>query len=279
MLLPRKKKWAIVFVTILILIFLANFIYRLYRPEETGLLRQVTAEIVFPLEHLLKSSICGLARTWQKYLFLVGLKEENLFLREQNETLTRLAAQYAVQVRELDLQVARLQKLLQARDRVDYKTVAAQVIGQEKMSFAKRLIINRGINNGIKVGMPVITPEGLVGRVTDTSWNLSRVMSITDPLSKVDALVQETRLQGVLYGAGGGKCQLKYVPQNEVIQEGKAIITSGLCGVFPKGLILGYVKEVSRTGEELFQEVSVRPAVNFLKLEEVLVLVAYKRGQ
>jgi rod shape-determining protein MreC len=107
----------------------------------------------------------------------------------------------------------------------------------------------------------------------DVSWNVSRVLLIIDENSNVDALVQGSRAQGILQGGGSRACSLKYVSITEDVRPGMAVITSGIGGVFPKGLLLGVVTKVSKKEGGLFQAVDVAPAIDFGKLEEVLVLL------
>ncbi|OPY01335.1 MAG: Cell shape-determining protein MreC precursor [Syntrophus sp. PtaB.Bin001] len=139
-------------------------------------------------------------------------------------------------------------------------------------------MINKGQAHGIKVGMPVVAGSGVVGRVIETSWHASRVLLLIDENSNVDAIVQGGRGQGILQGASNNHCVLKYVPKMEDVRIGDAVITSGICGVFPKSWLLGTVFRVTKGESGLFQRVDVNPAVDFSKLEEVLVLTSQKKG-
>ncbi len=256
----------------LLVVVVGVFVSNLLKPAEPGYLRKIVWEIVFPVELLVKSSFRHLVHTWERYIFLVGVKEENLRLTKLNESLSRQVEGAEIQNRELALLAERLKKLLNLKDKLRYGMVGAQVIASHKSSKARFIMIDRGSNQGLKAGMPVLGDQGIVGRVTETSWNVSRVMLTTDHLSRVDIILQEGRLQGVLYGAGRENGYLRYVVGNEEVLVNSPVITSGLCGVFPKGLLAGYVIEAMKAGKDMFQEILVRPAVDFARLEEVLVL-------
>jgi rod shape-determining protein MreC len=126
--------------------------------------------------------------------------------------------------------------------------------------------------------MAVISNAGVVGRITDASWNVSRVLLMIDENCNVDALVQGSRAQGILQGGGSKACLLKYVSMAEDVRPGMAVVTSGVGGFFPKGLLLGVVVKVSKKNVGLFQTVEVAPAVDFKKLEEVLIFGEYRRN-
>jgi rod shape-determining protein MreC len=119
--------------------------------------------------------------------------------------------------------------------------------------------------------------KGVVGRITESTWHASRVLLVADENSNIDALIQRTRSQGILQGAGYAGCILKYVSKSEDVRPGDMVITSGLGGIFPKELLLGVVTKVEKGRSGLFQQVDVAPAVDFSKLEEVLVLVGVEK--
>jgi rod shape-determining protein MreC len=120
--------------------------------------------------------------------------------------------------------------------------------------------------------MPVIAPPGLVGRLTDVSWHVSKVLLFIDESSNVDAILQRTRTQGIIRGDGARGCELKYILKNQDVQEGEVVVSSGIGGVFPKGLLIGVISRADRQDAGLFFKISVTPFVDFSKLEEVLIL-------
>ncbi|MCX7839410.1 MAG: rod shape-determining protein MreC [Anaerolineae bacterium] len=148
----------------------------------------------------------------------------------------------------------------------------ARVVGQDPSNLARYIIIDQGSEEGVKAGMPVVTPQGLVGRVTATGTHWAKVLLITDATSAVNAVVQSTRATGIVQGDVNGNLTIKYVPQGEAIKIGDLILTSGMGGGFPKRLVIGQVTAVRKHDIELFQEAEIQPSVDFARLEFVLVL-------
>ena len=135
-------------------------------------------------------------------------------------------------------------------------------------------MINKGAVHGLKTGMPVIAPPGLIGRLIDVSWHASKVLLFIDENSNVGAIVQRTRTQGIISGAGPRGLILKYISKTQDVKEGDVIVSSGMGGVFPKGLLIGQVSHVDRQDDGLFLKINVAPFVDFSKLEEILILVS-----
>ncbi|MBI4789914.1 MAG: rod shape-determining protein MreC [Chloroflexi bacterium] len=148
----------------------------------------------------------------------------------------------------------------------------ARVIGVDPSNLVHFVIVDQGSEEGVKPGMPVITPQGLVGRVTSTGAHWAKVLLILDPSSSVNAVVQSTRATGVAQGDVNGNLIIKYVPQGEAIKTGDKILTSGLGSNFPKRLVIGQVTEVRKRDIDLFQEASIQPSVDFARLEFVLIM-------
>lgn len=227
-------------------------------------------EAAAPLENIINSSMGGISGIWRRYIFFVGLEEENRKLRGEIVSLRGEINQY----REMYLEGMRLKKLLNLKENISYHTVIAEIIGGSRSSVFKTILINRGTADGVKEGFPVLTSEGIIGRIVEASWNVSRVLLLIDNNSKVDALIQRSRAQGVLHGRGGEGCILKYVQRSEDVRVGDNVISSGLAGVFPKGLLLGVVKKVRKKKFGLFQEILVSPVVDLSRLEEALVILS-----
>jgi rod shape-determining protein MreC len=190
-------------------------------------------------------------------------------LKKENDQLTNQVAQY----REAYYESLRLQKILSLQEGLSYTTLTAKVIGSEQKSVLKTILINRGTAHGLRKDLPVMTDQGVVGRVIETSWHVSRVLLLTDANSNIDALIQSNRVQGILQGIGTAGCILKYVSKAEEVRVGDVILSSGLAITFPKGLLLGVISRVDKKDSGLFQKIEVVPAVDFSKLEEVLVLI------
>jgi rod shape-determining protein MreC len=153
----------------------------------------------------------------------------------------------------------------------------ARVIAQDPSNLAFYIIVDQGSAEGVQKGMPAVTPQGLVGRVTEVGTHWSKILLIIDPSSSVNAVVQSTRATGMVQGdalnnPGDPHLIIKYVPQGEAIKSGDLILTSGMGGTYPKRLIIGQVTEVRKRDVGLFQEATIKPAVDFMRLEFVLIL-------
>jgi rod shape-determining protein MreC len=273
MLVPRKYHSLIV-AAVLLILSLGFLSYSAARLSETGFLRKTVLEVAAPIENAVNISLKGLHDAWKRYLFLVGLEDENRRLRKQTAALSEQLNLY----REGYLDRMRLQKLLNLTEGLPGKAVAARVVDRSRKSLFKTIMIDKGTADGLRVGLPVLSELGIVGRVIETAWHASQILLLIDENSNIDALIQRSRAQGILQGAGAAGCTLKYISRVEEVQVGDVVISSGLAGVFPKGLLLGVVTGASRGGEGLFQKIDVAPAVDLGKVEEGLVLVAEARA-
>ena len=146
-------------------------------------------------------------------------------------------------------------------------------MGSDHKSVLKTILINQGTAHGLRKDLPVIADQGVVGRVIETSWNVSRVLLLTDANSNIDVMIQSNRVQGILQGGGAAGCTLKYVAITEEIKVGDVVLSSGLGLNFPKGLLMGVVSRVDKKEAGLFQKIEVKPTVDFSRLEEVLVII------
>jgi rod shape-determining protein MreC len=248
--------------------------YHLKRPGQVGFFKKVVMEAASPVEKGIHSTSRGIKEVWDRYLFLVGLESENRNLRKKIAELQNEINSY----REMYYEVGRLKKLLSLEETIIYSAVAARVISHERSSLFKTIIIDKGTDEGLNESLPVVTHQGIVGRVIESSWNVSRVLLVTDYNSNIDALVQGSRAQGIMQGGGQQLARLKYVQRTDEVKAGDTVVTSGLGGIFPKGLVLGTVVVAEKGEKGLFQSVEVAPAVDFTKLEEVLVLIP-ERGK
>lgn len=268
MLIPRKYL-SLAAVAVLLLLSLAVLSYSVARRSETGFLRKMVLEAAAPVEDAVNISLGAADDAWKRYIFLVGIEDENRRLRRENTALSEQLNRY----REGYLEGIRLQKLLDLRDGLSKRVVTARVVDHSRASLFKTILINKGTADGLRVGFPVLSEKGVVGRIIETAWNASQVLLLIDGNSNIDGLIQRSRAQGVLQGAGSAGCSLKYISRAEGVLPGDVVLSSGLAGIFPKGLLLGVVTGASRTGEGLFQKIDVAPAVDIGKLEEVLALI------
>ena len=271
MLLPKKHQ-PLIIACLLVIISLVILSYSVKQPTRVGFFRELILETAAPLASMITVSFKDLAGVWKRYIFLVGLEDENGRLKRDNASLMQEINRY----REGYLENIRLQKLLALKERTNRHTIAAMVIGRDQTSIIKTILINKGTSHGLRLDLPVIADQGVVGRIIETSAHVSRVLLLIDENSNIDALIQESRSQGILQGAASLGCSLKYVPKTETVNVGNIVVSSGLSGLFPKGLLLGVVKNVEKTDSGLFQKIDIAPYVDFSRLEEVMVIVLDK---
>ncbi len=206
---------------------------------------------------------------WEQFTEIGRLRVENARLRARVDTLSREAAV----LREQALSVRRLERLLVFREQVAYRSVAARVITRDPSRWFTTLTIDRGGRDGVVRNTPVVTPDGVVGRVIEVTPTASRVLLIADSRSALGILIQDTRDAGVVEGRGGGTLHLKYLSRAARVNAGDMVVTSGLGGVFPRGLVVGRITNVTREEGALLQEAEVEPAAALDRLEEVLILL------
>ncbi|MFO7783180.1 MAG: rod shape-determining protein MreC [Thermodesulfobacteriota bacterium] len=230
---------------------------------------QVVVEVIAPLQNALTKTVRGVGGVWEKYFGLVRVYEENRILLEEIQSLQLENFRY----REMLATQQRLRELLKFKERTNWSMMAAQVIGRDPTGLFKSVIIDKGARSGISMNMPVVSAEGVVGRVVSVSPNYAKVLLIIDQNSAVDCLNQTTRDQGILRGASAEICELDYVLKTSRMGQGDIIITSGMCGVFPKGLPVGRVISVSDRPGALFKDVQVHTMVDFNRLEEILIIL------
>jgi rod shape-determining protein MreC len=240
------------------------------RPTEnrsTRLIRIWAVSAVTPLEKAIVGLQNGMGNLWHNYFYLRGVRQENRDLRKQIQNLEI----ERVRLNEDAGQARRLQALLGFKEQYISKTVAAQVIGSSGSEQSRSVYIDKGSSDGIKADMPVITADGIVGKVLRSFKTTSQVLLINDQTSGVGAILEKSRLQGVLRGTPSGEVMLEKVMSDETVQPGEHIVTSGGDQIFPKGLPVGTVTKVS-TGADLFLNIRVKPSADMNRLEEVLVI-------
>ena len=270
-----KKNRPVIIISLVLLLTAVLLFYSARHPYENGFLRKLVLETSAPLDHFFRTPIKAVHQVWQRYIFLVGLGDENRRLKKENDQLTSQVVQY----REAYFENLRLQKLLGLRNALNCATVPARVIGSDQKSVLKAILIDRGTVHGLRKDLPVMTDRGVVGRIIETSWHVSRVLLMTDTNSNIDALIQSNRVQGILQGADATGCVLKYVAKTEDVKIGDIVLSSGLAPAFPKGLLLGVITRVDKNDSGLFQRIEVAPAIDFSKLEEVLVITVNRDGE
>jgi rod shape-determining protein MreC len=201
-------------------------------------------------------------------------------LRARNLELEAQVSQLQTQVIELQQRVSETEILAAlvdfSRSNPESTYRAAAVIGRDPSPFLHYIIINRGSNDGIRRGMPVVTNQGLIGRVDAVIADAARVQLITDPASSVNVYLQNADTSAVLFGSVTGDLSLDLISPNAIVEPGDLILTSGLGGGYPSDLIIGQVVTMRTLEFELFQQATVQPAVDFSRLEIVLVIINFR---
>jgi rod shape-determining protein MreC len=235
--------------------------------EPTRLIRLWAVGTVTPLEKTLVWTKTTTGGWWHNYFYLRGVRAENRSLKAQIE---RMSLEQVRMSQDAD-QARRLQALLAFKEQFISQTMAAQVIGSSGSELSRSIYIDKGERDGIKPDMAVITADGVVGKVLRVHGSTSLVLLIDDQTSGVGAILDKTRLQGILRGTPSGEVMLEKVMSDENVPPGELVLTSGGDGIFPKGLLVGRVIE-AKPGRELFLNIRVHPAADLSRLEEVLVV-------
>lgn len=203
-----------------------------------------------------------------RYDTLAGFRGENDRLRKRLQTL-EIERQRLLEAEATNL---RLQQLLDFRNELPAGAITASIIANSATSWFQSCTLNKGSADGLRKGMGVVTPLGVVGKVVAVTGRTAKVLLVTDPNSGIDVLVQRTRSRGIVSGSLESGTVLKYMKRSEDVQEGDRLVTSGLDNIFPKGLLVGTVIKVRKQSRGLFQTVEVWPAVQAARVEEVLVV-------
>ena len=246
---------------------LAVQVKRSTNAEHTRLIRVWAVTAITPFERGLVWLQNGGGNLWHNYFFLRGVRAENRELKKQIEGM-RLEQ---VRLTEDAAQANRLQNLLAFKEQIIFKTVAAQVIGSSGSDLSRSIYIDKGDDVGLKPDMAVITSDGIVGKVWMVYPSTSLVLMINDQSSGVGAMVEKSRLQGVVRGTPDGELVLERVMSDETVNPGETLLSSGGDRIFPKGLPLGVISKVS-PGKEMFLNIHVKPAADLSRVEEVLVV-------
>jgi len=239
-------------------------------PDKGGvrLIRSWVVNSVTPPEmlfHWIGKSIRGV---WSNYIDLIHVRKQDRDLKAELDRLRLEEDSLAEDAR----QGQRLQTLLGFKEKYIYKTVAAQVIGTSGTEQSHVLLIDKGAQDGLKPDMPVITPDGIVGKTRDVFRHTSQVLEISDVTSGAGVILEKTRIRGVLRGDTWGQPEIVNVSPDERIQKGESVLTSGGDAIYPRGLAVGMVERVIPQPEGTLVNVLIKPAANLARLEEVLVI-------
>ena len=249
-----------------------------------GLIAMALGGYLTPLSRVFLAPLIS-AQTWvatryQAIQSLITAPADVAALRQQNAVLEAEVASLQVQVIELQQLVTEAQVLSTlvdyARSRPENRYIAAAVIARDPSPFMHYVIINRGSDDGLRRGMPVVTQQGLVGQVAAVTAGAARVQLINDPGSLINVLLQQSDAEASLAGQMTGEITVEMIPQDANVQAGDLVVTSGLGGNYPPNLVIGQVSTVRTLPYDLFQSASVQPAVDFTRLEIVLVIINFR---
>lgn len=248
-----------------------------------GLVALALSGYLTPISRALLAPIIS-AQTWLSERFLaiqtaLSAPSDVTQLRQHNAALEAEVARLETQIIELQQQLAEYEifsTLLDfARAYPEYDYIGASVIGRDPSPFLQYVIINRGSDDGLRRGMPVVTQQGLVGRIASVRPLSANVELLTDPGSVVNVRLQPSRAEAQLSGSLTGDLLLDWIPQKAAVEPGDLVLTSGLGGNYPANILIGQVTSVRSQDFDLYQSGSVQPVVDFTQLEIVLVITNF----
>jgi len=229
----------------------------------------LVARVTTPVQKTLSAIHRGAFGLWSTYLDWKNVRAENRRLRDENQRL-RVDA---LAVSETAEENQRLRRMLELKARLPLTTLTGEIIAREWGGWVRSLTVNRGRADDVRRLTAVISPDGLVGRVVDVRPGAAVVQVLTDPTSTVGAHAVRTRTPGVVEGEPRGTIRFKYMARDgSALQAGDLVVTSGLGGLFPRGIPVGRVRAIDDRGSALFSFATLEPAVNFAKIDEVLLL-------
>jgi rod shape-determining protein MreC len=264
-----KGRKNIILVFSILLLSLALMSLSAKQEKGISFLESLTGLILSPFQNLFTKSVQSVSDGINHYFDLVNVSKENDRLKFEIERLVN-------EKNDLNEQISRQKRLdVLIGDPKSHKkeSLVATVIGRAATQWSKIIFINKGSENGVRTHSAVVTNSGVIGQIIHAGLTTSKVLLTIDSRSAVDALFQGSRVSGVVVGTGKKQCQIKFVPNTAEINVGDQVLSSGLGGIFPKGLVIGTVSKVARKKQGLFQEITLAPSSDLSNLEEVLVFL------
>jgi len=264
-LIKNRRRLSVFF---LLVFFLSILISQTQTSREENWFSSTIQSIVYPLQRAFFIVHRRVFNTWNHYVWLIDTERENRELEKKIKYLEELNAEH----REIRIAYQRLLKLLEFREQDPNLKVFAEVVVEINKPISRFLIINKGSDDGIRPNFGVVTPLGIVGKIQSVTSSQSVVRLITDSRTQFPVLVQRTRTKAMLQ-VQDDKLVINRLPRHLELYENDRIVTSGLAGIFPKGLPVGYISRIKKKDFGLFQSVTLVPAVELNKIEEVAVIV------
>ncbi len=243
-------------------------------PEITGPYKGLLGNILNPMVYVANRGADNVDNFWKHYIWLVDVSKENDELHAYIDTLS---LENSILSERL-IQLENLNKLLGFRDAYNFNTIAANVIGRNVDGYMSYLIVDVGAKDGVQVNDPVVSSAGLVGRVSQAYGSTSQIVILYHHDSSVSVLNSRTRAVGMLKGDGHGGLYVDYYDRLDDAQIGDSLITSGMGQLYPKGIHVGTISQITAPVTGLFQRLDVNCAVDFYKLEQVLIVKHQKYG-
>jgi rod shape-determining protein MreC len=265
---PSRHKSLVLLAGVIVLQVLLLAV-QIKRDSQGRLIRVWTVGAVSPFERAGSYGFGWVREIWRHYFALQNTSKDNEQLRRENDSLKMQLTQLQGKAAEAD----RLAALLNFRQsHADVPMIAARVIGASAGAASQTIQLDRGERDGISRNMGVITPDGIVGKVVESYPNASQVLLLTDKDSGVGAMLAESRIQSPVGGQGEPLLLMKYVANDDTVNPGERVVTSGMDRIFPRDLPVGTVAEI-KPGNP-FKQIRIKPAANLERLEEVLVLLS-----
>jgi rod shape-determining protein MreC len=264
-----SKKTVLIFAGILLVTLNILFLAITTRQPTSLRFGRMLMAFTAPFQELVTRGVKAAREVWEDYFFLVSVSQENRGLKQRLAE----ARQRNIQLHEFELENMRLRDLLGFKRSLPHPAISAQIIGKDPSAWFKSVILDKGLADGLQRGLPAVTALGVVGQIVEISGHQSRLMLIIDRNSAADALVQRSRVRGIVKGTSSNECYLDYVMREEDVRVGDEVVSSGFDGVYPKGLLVGTVTAVGFHGSDFFKDIQITPAVDFDKLEEVMVIL------
>lgn len=268
--LSSKYKKTVIFVILFLaaLQIVVNFSESDPTRRKANVVHRIINAITFPIERGIYLLQLKTHTTVSDYVWLVNVKEENESLKKTIAGLQRRLDE----LREFEVENQRLRTLLDFKQAQALAAIPATIISKDLSPEFKTIGIDKGEKDGVRTGMAVISPLGVVGKILEAYAHNSAVILVNDPNSTIDVIIQRLRAKAIATGDSWDMMRFKYIEKRFELEKGDTVITSGLAGIYPKGLTVGTIAEIKSDPNQLFQDVTLKPSVDFDTLEEVLVL-------
>lgn len=257
------------------ILFVLSLLLLVFRSAEAvKTMAAAGTQVLVPVQRVLAETGVTTSRFFQAIGEFDRIRAENAELRATNDRLTLENARLA----EAAIAAQQAAKLAAAQSAVPYKTITAPVIARDPSGLLKTIVIGAGTDQGVRIDQVVLSEQGVVGRVSETGTNYAKVLLITDSASSVSALVQTSRASGIVRGQYGDTLVMEWILQSDPVKPGDVVVTAGLGlgdelrSLYPKGLVIGTVVDVTKAEVSAYQRAVVAPAVDLRKLENVLLI-------